>query len=259
MNRINIYGVGVDRITAADAVNWADRTIADNGRGRIVTLNTTGLMVAETDPFFKGYVDEAELVVADGQPLVWASKLSADPLAERVPGIDLVNDLAARAADRGWSLFLLGSEEETIEDAANVLENRHPGLKIAGHHHGFLGDRTTEVAARIGRSGASILLVGMGSPRQERFIAQHWEELGVNVAVGVGGTFEVIAGRLRRAPALVQRIGLEWAFRMMQEPGRLVMRYASTMLWLTRRTPRAAYNRLRMRMSAVRSTTSSSS
>lgn len=244
MRRVNIYGVGVDQISAASAVDWVDQMVIAGNRARIVTLNTTGLMVAEQDPFFARYVENAQLVVADGQPLVWASSLAGQPLVGRVPGIDLVGELAARAADRGWSIYLLGAENATVEAAAKVLERRHPGLKVAGYHHGFLGDQTAEMAAEIAASGATLLFVGMGSPRQEQFIDQCWDDLGVTIAIGVGGTFEVLAGHLRRAPSWLQRIGLEWTFRMLQEPTRLCRRYAATLLWLARRTPRAAYNRL---------------
>ncbi|MEL7208303.1 MAG: WecB/TagA/CpsF family glycosyltransferase [Actinomycetota bacterium] len=247
MDRIELFGYEVDAVTTDEALDWVEQMATGDDRGRILTLNATGMMMAEDDAFLDSYLRRAELVVADGQPLVWVAPLFGHRLPERVAGIDLVDKMAAQAADRGWSVYLLGAEEDTIAAAAQELERRHPGLKVAGHHHGFLGDRAADVADEIARSGATLLFAGMGMPRQEQFIDQHWDRLGVDVAVGVGGTFEVITGRLRRAPSRVQRLGLEWAFRMSQEPRRLAGRYGATFLWLTRRSAPVMARRLLQR------------
>lgn len=240
MSRIELFGFGVDAVTTEQALEWVAEQATGPGRGRVLTLNATGMMIAEQDEFLGRYAEHAELVVADGQPLVWASPLFGTRLPERVAGIDLVDRMATLAAERGWPVFLLGAEEDTIAEAARELERRHAGLKVAGHHHGFLGDAADVVAEKIAESGASILFVGMGMPRQEQFIDSQWERLGVDVAIGVGGTFEVITGHLRRAPVIVQRLGLEWAFRMIQEPRRLAGRYGATLIWLIKRTAPAA-------------------
>lgn len=247
IERLELFRFGVDVVTTEQALAWVERMVNSAERGRILTLNATGMMMAEEDDFLRDYLGKAELVVADGQPLVWASPLFGARLPERVAGIDLVDQMAARAADEGWPVYLLGAEEATIEAAANELQRRHPGLKVAGHHHGFLGDRAADVADDIARSGASLLFVGMGMPRQERFLDDFWDRLDVDVAIGVGGTFEVITGHLRRAPGLMQRLGLEWVFRMIQEPRRLAGRYAATLFWLGRRTAPAAARHLMRR------------
>ncbi|MEM8925129.1 MAG: WecB/TagA/CpsF family glycosyltransferase [Actinomycetota bacterium] len=252
MSRIELFGVEVDAVTTDEAVDWVGAQVAGPGRGRILTLNATGMMMAEADEFLRRYVTEAELVVADGQPLVWASPLFATALPERVPGIDLLDRMMAEAAVNGWGVYLLGAEDETIKDAATRLERKHPGLTIVGYHNGFLGDAEAKVAAGIAASGADLLCVGMGMPRQERFLDAHWDDLGVSVAIGVGGTFEVITGRLRRAPGPVQKVGLEWAFRMIQEPRRLGGRYAATFFWLAKRTAPVAVRRLLSRVTAGR-------
>ncbi len=244
MSRVELFGFEVDAVTTEQALEWVAEQATGPGRGRILTVNATGMMIAEEDEFLGRYARSAELVVADGQPLVWASPLFGARLPERVAGIDLVDRMAAQAAERGWPVFLLGAEEATIAEAARELERRHAGLKVAGHHHGFIGDTAEQVADEIASSGASILFVGMGMPRQEQFIDAHWDRLGVDVAIGVGGTFEVITGHLRRAPVLVQRLGLEWAFRMVQEPRRLAGRYGATLLWLVKRTGPPAAKRL---------------
>lgn len=234
--RVTLYGIDVDAVTVDETLAWVASTIAEGRRGKVVTLNTTGLMLAERQPFFRRFVAEADLVVADGQPLVWLSPLFGHRLPARVAGIDLIERLAEQAARSHHSIYLLGAEQDTVATAAAELQHRHPGLEIAGSHHGFLGDGANEVALAIGNSGAAILLVGMGSPRQEEFIDTYWDQLGVNIAIGVGGSFEVLANRLVRAPRWMQRLGLEWAFRMLQEPRRLTRRYADTFIWLVRRT-----------------------
>jgi len=234
--RVTLYGIDVDAVTVDETLAWVADMIARGRRGKVVTLNTTGLMLAERQPFFRRFVADADLVVADGQPLVWLSPLFGHRLPARVAGIDLIEQLAEQAARTHHSIYLLGAEPDTVATAAAELQSRHPGLAIAGAHHGFLGDGAAEVATAIADSGAAILLVGMGSPRQEEFIDTYWDRLGVNVAIGVGGSFEVLANRLARAPRWVQRLGLEWAFRMVQEPRRLTRRYADTLIWLVRRT-----------------------
>jgi N-acetylglucosaminyldiphosphoundecaprenol N-acetyl-beta-D-mannosaminyltransferase len=240
VSRIRLYGVApVDLTTAADTVDWIDQVLKRGQRARIVTLNATGLMMADRDLSFRRYVEQAERVVADGQPLVWASKLFGQPLPERVAGIDLIERIASLAAQYGFGIFLLGARTDTVASAASELQRRHPGLVIAGHHHGFIGDDPSGAVDQIVRSGANILLVGMGSPRQEQFLDKHWEQLDVGIAMGVGGSFEVLADQVRRAPRWAQRIGLEWVFRMAQEPRRLTSRYLATFWWLTRRTAAA--------------------
>lgn len=244
MHRTELFGYNVDAVTTDDALDWVEQMATGDDRGRILTLNATGMMMAEKDAFLDSYLRRAELVVADGQPLVWFSPLFGPRLPERVAGIDLIDQMVARAAEQGWPIYLLGAEETTIAAAARELEVRYPGLKVAGHHHGFLGDRGADVADEIARSGASLLFVGMGMPRQEQFLDTYWDRLGVDVAVGVGGSFEVLTGNLRRAPTLVQRLGLEWAYRMFQEPRRLAGRYGATFLWLIRRASPVAARRL---------------
>lgn len=236
MNRVTLYGLAVDAVTVDEALSWAAATIAAGERRTIVTLNTTGLMLAERLPFYRQFVAAADLVVADGQPLVWLSPLFGHRLPARVAGIDLIEQLAEQAARQGHSIYLLGAELDTVATAATELTQRHPGLQVAGYHHGFLGEGEADVARLIADSGAAILLVGMGSPRQERFIQDNWDRLGVNIAIGVGGSFEVMANRLHRAPRWLQRLGLEWAFRMFQEPRRLTRRYLDTFVWLVKRT-----------------------
>jgi N-acetylglucosaminyldiphosphoundecaprenol N-acetyl-beta-D-mannosaminyltransferase len=187
------------------------------------------LMMMRSDRKLQGFVDRASLVVADGQPLVWASRLRDNPLPERVTGVDLVEELCGLAAKEGFGVYFLGSKPAIIETVAERLAERHRGLEICGISDGYFD--STEAPRRaqaIRKSGAKILIVGMGVPLQEEFIQNHWDQLGVELAIPVGGSFDVIAGAARRAPVWLQRIGMEWFFRLVQEPRRLWKRYLVT-------------------------------
>jgi N-acetylglucosaminyldiphosphoundecaprenol N-acetyl-beta-D-mannosaminyltransferase len=186
-------------------------------------------MMMRSDRKLQGFVDRASLVVADGQPLVWASRLQGEPLPERVTGVELVDELCALAADEGFGVYFLGAKPAIIETVAQRLSERHPGLEVSGTSDGYFdAAEAPQRAQAIRESGARILIVGMGVPLQEDFIENHWDQLGVEIAIPVGGSFDVIAGATRRAPVWLQRIGMEWFFRLLQEPRRLWKRYLVT-------------------------------
>jgi N-acetylglucosaminyldiphosphoundecaprenol N-acetyl-beta-D-mannosaminyltransferase len=181
------------------------------------------------DPRLQRFVDNAAMVVADGQPIIWSSRLLARPLPERVTGVDLVNRLCALSAREGFGVYLLGAHKSVVEKVAAGLRERYPGLVLSGVEDGFFSAGDAAARARVvADSGAKILVVGMGVPRQEYFIEEYWDQLGVPFAIGVGGSFDVLAGLRVRAPKIVQRVGLEWLFRLVQEPGRLWKRYLVT-------------------------------
>jgi N-acetylglucosaminyldiphosphoundecaprenol N-acetyl-beta-D-mannosaminyltransferase len=172
----------------------------------------------------------ADLVLADGVPLVWASKILGTPLKERINGTDLFERLCDVAAERGYSIYLLGGNEGAAPKAATRLKARHPGLRIAGCScppMGFHLDpaQNNSVLTQIRESGADILFVGLGAPKQENWIYNHGRESGAAFAVGIGISFSFVAGEIRRAPIWMQRHGLEWLWRLMAEPRRLWKRY----------------------------------
>lgn len=216
-------------LTTAQVVDWAAAWIREGRRGYLCTVNVAILMMMRRDPRLQTIVDRAALAVADGLPIVWASRWLARPLPERVAGVDLVQALAARAATEGFGVYLLGARGPVVTGAAAALRARHPGLHIAGLADGYFGAaEAVDRARQIRESGARILLVGMGVPRQEYFLEEQWDRLGVSLALGLGGTFEVLAGVRTRAPRPVQRAGLEWVWRLGQEPRRLGTRYLVT-------------------------------
>lgn len=197
-------------------------------RGWLCTVNVSGLMDMRRDPFLQSFVDRAEWVVADGQPLVWCSRLFGAKLPERVTGIDMIDPICKRAASDGKGVYLLGAEPDVLQKTLEILRKKHIGLQLDGAHGYFAPEETRQRAKAVASSGAAVLLVGMGCPRQERFIEEHWNELGVSVAIGVGGSFDVISGRLARAHPWLQSAGLEWVVRLAQEPIRLFMRYLTS-------------------------------
>jgi N-acetylglucosaminyldiphosphoundecaprenol N-acetyl-beta-D-mannosaminyltransferase len=170
--------------------------------------------------------ERADIVVADGMPVVWASSLLGAPLPERVAGIDLMHAVATSLAARGGSVFLLGGDPAVGPAAAHALAGSNPGLVIAGTADGYFdaaSDRA--VVATVNESGADALFIGMGSPRQEEWALNHGSELRPRIVLCIGGALEVVAGRRKRAPRWMQSAGLEWSYRLMQEPGRLWKRY----------------------------------
>ena len=229
MNAVRILNGEFAAITLAETADWVRDWIRSGQHGYICTVNVAILMMMRSDPSLQRFVDNASLVVADGQPLIWASHLQHDSLPERVTGVDLVDEVCALAAREGFGVYFLGARQSVIEAAVKRLTERFPDLEVGGIADGYFKDAEAPARARAVReSGARILFVGMGVPRQEEFLATHWDELGIQLAVPVGGSFEVIAGTARRAPVFLQRIGMEWSFRLAQEPRRLWRRYLVT-------------------------------
>jgi N-acetylglucosaminyldiphosphoundecaprenol N-acetyl-beta-D-mannosaminyltransferase len=209
----------------AETVDAVCELVRSGERGWLCTVNVATLMAMRRQPPLREHVEGARIVVADGQPLVWCSTLFGARLPERVAGIDLIDALCRRACADGLGIFLLGSTAPLMKNTLRLLRERHPGLRVDGADGYFSNAERKERLARIRTSGATILMVGMGSPLQERFIADNWQRLGVNVAIGVGGSFDVLGGALRRAPQWLQDAGLEWLARAAQEPRRLLPRY----------------------------------
>jgi len=218
-----------DLFSADQVVEELIQTIQAGQRGRLCTVNVAVLMMMRSDARLQRFVDSARWTVADGQPLVWASRLTQQPLPERVTGIDLIDQLCARAARESIGVYFLGASDKIARATADVLRTRHPGLDVRGCADGYFGPNEALARARaVATSGAELLFVAMGVPRQEYFIEEQWEHLGARVVIGVGGSFDVTAGLRKRAPVFIQRAGLEWAYRVAQEPRRLFKRYLIT-------------------------------
>jgi N-acetylglucosaminyldiphosphoundecaprenol N-acetyl-beta-D-mannosaminyltransferase len=227
--RASILGCEIDMITLPDAVSFCVHAIESNSFAQHMSINAAKLVAIGKDPELATAVRQSELVTADGQAVVWASRLLGGSLPERVAGIDLMHALLKRASLCGYRVYILGATEQVLKLAVDRLRKSHPTLNIVGTQHGYYDDaQEDEIAYAIRRATPDILLVAMSSPRKEMFLARHRETVGVPFVMGVGGAIDVVAGLRRRAPRLLQRVGLEWLFRLVQEPRRLGKRYFVT-------------------------------
>ncbi|MDA7902056.1 WecB/TagA/CpsF family glycosyltransferase [Mariniblastus sp.] len=233
----NILNCRFDAVSEAGAAQWAKETLRAGKRGHISTVNVAILMMMRSDARLKQYIDDSGLIVADGQPLIWLSKLMRKPLPKRVAGVELVHELVNVASQEQAGIYLMGAKQDIVEDVAKNLTQQTPNAQIVGVQDGYFTQEESAARAQaIRESGAKLLIVAMRVPRQEQFLQDHWEDLNVQLAIGVGGSFDVIAGRTKRAPQWMQTVGLEWFFRMSQEPKRLAKRYFVTnsqFIWLS--------------------------
>lgn len=219
--RRQLLGARVDAVGMADALTWIRKRIAARAPAYVVTLNGAMLVQAARDPDLRDLINGAGLVVPDGIGVLLAARILGVDLPERVAGIDLAVALCPVAASSGYRLFLLGGAPGVADATAAELRRRHPELRTVGAHHGFFAPHEEpDVLAQIRAAAPDVLLVALGAPRQEYWMRRWTAELGVPVAIGVGGSFDVIAGRIPRAPRWMQRVGLEWLFRMLREPRR---------------------------------------
>jgi len=207
----------------AQAVDFVDERVASgNGCAAVVAVNPEKIMRARVDQALLDSLRRAALLIPDGIGAVWGARLLADAEIGRVPGAELMPAICDRAAGKGFSVFLFGAQEEVNAKAAEVLPVRYPGLRIAGRRNGYVdAGAMPALVDEINRSGADVLFIALGSPRQEEWIDQYIGSLHIKVVQGVGGTFDVLAGRVQRAPALFRRLNLEWFYRLLREPKRL--------------------------------------
>jgi N-acetylglucosaminyldiphosphoundecaprenol N-acetyl-beta-D-mannosaminyltransferase len=217
-----------DPLTFDGAVDAIFDALDTGKRGWVCTVNVATLMTMRRSAELQSFVDRALLVVADGQPIVWCARLFGGRLPERVTGIDLIEALCRRSAVEGRRVYLIGSIPPLVARAVSRLRERHPELMIDGADGHFPLNESAARAEAIRSRSVSLLFVGMGTPRQERFIEAQWDRLGVGIAMGVGGSLDVLAGARFRARPWMGRAGLEWLVRMAQEPRRLTPRYLVT-------------------------------
>ena len=243
-NRLRILGVPVDSVTSAQTLDVISQLVRERVPRQLVTINPEFVMAAQANRAFDRVLNEAALALPDGIGMLWASRVHGRPLPERVPGSDIVPSIASLAAAQGWSVFFLGAAEGVAELAAARLREKYPALAVAGTHAGSpMIAEEAEIVARVRSVKPDILLVAYGAPAQDLWIARNLESLGVPVCMGVGGTFDFISGIRRRAPRWVQSLGIEWLYRLAQEPWRwrrqlALPRFAVAVLaerWRTRR------------------------
>ncbi len=246
---IAILGVPFDNVTTPETIALVERMVASRKPHYFVTANVDFLVQAQEDIELRRILFDANLVLCDGTPLVWASRLLGNPLPERVAGSDLVPLLVRIAAEKNYRIFFLGGTPETTERALANLKAKHPRLNVVGYSPPFnklLEMDHDGIRRRITEAKPDLLFVSFGCPKQEKWIAMHYVSLGVPVSAGVGGTIDFLAGQMKRAPVWMQRTGTEWIFRMLQEPRRLFRRYVKD-LWVFSRSILAQWWQLRSR------------
>jgi len=218
---VHLMGVPIHGVTTEETVGWIAHWIAEGSAHQVATVNPEFLMKAREDAQFRHVLHEAALCIPDGIGVLWAARLRGIRLPERVAGSDLVPRLAEEAAKRGWRLFFLGAAPGVAEQAADVLERSHPGLSVAGCYAGSPApEEEATIVDRIQCAQTDLLLVAYGAPKQDLWLARNLARTGAAVGIGVGGSFDFIAGTSRRAPRWVQRLGLEWLHRLVREPWR---------------------------------------
>ena len=227
--RVEVLGCGIDRVGMQETVARIEDLIATGGYAQHMAMNAAKLVSLSEDAHLREIVGRCDLVNADGQGIVWASRVLGDPLPERVAGIDLMEQLLGLAERRGYRVYILGARDDVLDQAVARIRERHPDLQFAGWRNGYFSrEEEDRVCAEIRASRPHMVFVAMSTPRKEYFLGERGPELGAEFVMGVGGAVDVMAGLTRRAPVIWQRLGLEWLFRLLQEPRRMFRRYAVT-------------------------------
>jgi N-acetylglucosaminyldiphosphoundecaprenol N-acetyl-beta-D-mannosaminyltransferase len=238
---VAVLGVPFQNVTMDETIALIEEQIREGGFHQVATANVDFLKNAMRDKKLRDILCSCDMVVPDGMPIVWMSRLIGTHLKERVSGIDLVERMADVSARRGYGVFFLGASDNSSQRAAKILKDRYPDLRIVGR---YSPERQPiekmdheEILRRIEEARPQILLVAFGNPKQEEWIAMHRKRLNVPVCIGIGGTLDSLSGTTRRAPQWMQRCGLEWLYRTFQEPKRLTARYFADALCLIRHLP----------------------
>lgn len=230
MARIKFLNTYIDSLTMQEAVDEAEKLIQEPGSSYIVTPNLDHIVMLETDKEFDEIYSNADLILADGKPLLWISKLLKNPIKEKISGSDFFPRMCNMCADKGYSIFILGAAEGVADKAAENLSNKFKGLKIAGTYSPPFGfEKDEKELEKIDRivKGASpdVLAVSLGSPKGEKFLYRHLVEYDVPLGISIGATIDFEAGNVKRAPKWMSENGFEWLFRITQDPKRLIKRY----------------------------------
>ncbi len=227
--RLGLRDIPIDGLTMEQALDRVDTAVSSGRRLRIGVVNAAKIVNMTREAELREDVLSSDLILADGTSVVWAGRLLGRPIPERVAGIDLMMGILRRGNERGYRVFCLGATEEVLDKVCTRIADDFPGVKLVGWRNGYYaaGEEET-LAAEIDAARPDVLFVAMTSPRKERFLARWGDRLSVRVWHGVGGSFDVLAGKVQRAPLAWQRLGLEWLYRVLQEPRRLWKRYLVT-------------------------------
>lgn len=228
MKRIELLGSPMDMGSMEETVQVIKKRLLQGTFTQHVVVNVAKVVNMRKDAELAKSVTECDIINIDGMGVVWGARFLGHDVTERVAGVDLFHQLNEMAEKEGFPVFYLGAKDEIVSKTASIMEAQHPNLKIAGYHHGYFWDDEESLVEEIRKSGAKLLFVAITSPKKENFINKWRDQLGVDFVMGVGGTFDVVAGKVKRAPVWMQRSGLEWLYRVLQEPRRMWKRYFVT-------------------------------
>ena len=223
MKKVDILGLKVHTVTMADALRVIDAALTEQRWTQVITLNAEIAYGAWDDPELAALINNADLVTPDGTGILWAAKQYGVDLKERVCGIDLLTAMMEKYRDGSHGFYFLGAKPEIAAAAAEKIKEQYPDLKYCGYHDGYFGKKEEDalaMAKTVKASGAEVLIVAMGAPYQDQWIARYGQMTGASVAIGVGGSLDVISGTLKRAPLIFQKMRLEWLYRLICEPSR---------------------------------------
>jgi N-acetylglucosaminyldiphosphoundecaprenol N-acetyl-beta-D-mannosaminyltransferase len=227
--QINLLGSNVSAMTMSQVVSKCNTAIIEKTQLLVGVVNVAKLVNARKDTELKLSLEEADFTVADGLPVVWLSRLCGRPLPERVSGIDIMHELLKLADQKHYGIYFLGAKPEVVNKVVELTQANHSGIRIAGYRDGYFNeDQEQQIAEEIRDSKADILFVAMTPPKKEIFLRKYSKMMKVSVCHGVGGSFDVVAGVTQRAPVWMQKSGLEWFYRVLQEPRRMWKRYLVT-------------------------------
>lgn len=219
---VNILGVNVDKLTFGETLEKATGLLKSEGASAIFTPNPEIVMMAKEEPEMRDILNSADICTADGIGVVYGSKILGDAVPERVPGFDLACALFERISKTGEGVFLFGAKPGVAEIAKQNIEEKYPGIVVSGTHDGYFKPEDEDrIVEEINASGAKLLLVCLGAPKQEKWIAKYKNRLEVALCMGVGGTLDVLAGTAKRAPEIFIKLNLEWAYRILKNPSRI--------------------------------------
>lgn len=225
-NRYPILNTYVNALSMDETVDEVEKIIKAGKPTQHVVINALKVNLMNDDPELRKIVNSCPLINADGASIVWAAKKLGVPLTERVAGIDLFENLVKVAAEKGYKIYLFGAKEEVVTKVKDIFENKYPTLQIVGHRNGyFTEDDEPQIVADMASSGADMMFVAFSSPKKEYWVNKYLNDLNIPFVMGVGGSFDVVAGVTDRAPKWMQDHGMEWFYRFVQEPKRLWNRY----------------------------------
>ena len=225
--KVKLFNIEIDALSMRQTLDIVEDAVANDKHIHHTVVNAGKIVLMQEDKELEKSINEADLINADGQAVVWASKMLGSPLPERVSGIDLMEKLVKRSFEKGYRCYFLGAEEDVVSNLITLYKKKYSNNVIAGYRNGYFKKSDEKrIAKVISQSNANILFVAITSPKKEIFLNTYKKELkNINFIMGVGGSFDVIAGKVNRAPKWMQDIGFEWLYRVIQEPRRMFMRY----------------------------------